>query len=84
MKSIRAPLDHCTGHNVLVSFPQFDQMCYRLFHYACSPLVDVILIIIVTTQNSINTLFDYIMGFISIEANLIAGPLVRAGLTSHT
>lgn len=56
MKSIRAPLDHCTGHNVLVSFPQFDQMCYRLFHYACSPLVDVILIIIVTTQNSINTL----------------------------
>lgn len=42
--------------NVLVSFPQFDQMCYRLFHYACSPLVDVILIIIVTTQNSINTL----------------------------
>lgn len=70
MKSIRAPLDHCTGHNVLVSFPQFDQMCYRLFHYACSPLVDVILIIIVTTQNSINTLFDYIMGFISIEANL--------------
>lgn len=76
MKSIWAPLDYCTGHDVLVSFPQFDQMSYRLFNDACGPLVDAILVIIITTQDSFNTLFDYIMCFLSIEANLVAGPLV--------
>lgn len=70
MKSIWAPLDDCTGHDVLVSFSQFDQMGYGLLHYACSPLVDVVLIVIITTQDSIHTLFDYIMCFIGIEANL--------------
>lgn len=70
MKSIWAPLDYCTGHDVLVSFPQFDQMSYRLFNDACGPLVDAILVIVITTQDSFNTLFDYIMCFLSIEANL--------------
>lgn len=76
MKSIWAPLDYCTGHNVLVSFSQLDQMCYGLFHYVCCPLVNVILIIVITTQDSVNTLFDYIMCLFNIEANLIAGPVV--------
>lgn len=58
MKSVWAPLDDCTGHDVLVSFSQFDQMGYGLLHYACSPLVDVVLIVIITTQDSIHTLGD--------------------------
>lgn len=42
--------------DVLVSFPQFDQMSYRLFNDACGPLVDAILVIVITTQDSFNTL----------------------------
>lgn len=44
-----------------------------MFHYACSPLVDVVLVIIFTTQDPIYTLLHNIVSFISIEANLKEG-----------
>lgn len=56
MKAIGTPLNHCTGHNIFISFSQLNQMCQGLFHYACSPLVDVVLVIIFTTQDPIYTL----------------------------
>lgn len=73
MKSIGTPLGHSTGHNVLISFAHFNQMCQGLLHYASSPLVDVVMIVVLASQDCINTLFDDIMCFLSIEATLVAG-----------
>lgn len=35
--------------NVLISFPHLNQMCYGLLHYARSPLVNVVLIVVLTS-----------------------------------